>query len=181
MTQKPSLSNMLLLGIVGMVNCRSLTPWQWESTPGTGAGFGCVEQEPPTQPQCLGYLVDFFCIASAADSFLSRWGSNRGAPVCSSQASPMAAPQVVQSTDSVSFSVSSLVFTFRIMPHPPNRKCSILLTLSKYWATVGLTPVREFYGRVVQKCTVLAIDVLGECSGMRLSRRESLCHRQLNP
>ena len=145
MTQKQSFKNMLLLGIIGMVNRRSFTPWQWEPTPGTGAGLGCVEQEPPTQPQCLGYLADFFCIASAADSFLSRWGSNRGAPVCSSQASPMAAPQVVQSTDSVSFSVSSLVFTFRIMPHLPNGKCSILLTLSKYWATEGLTPVRVLW------------------------------------
>src|ERR1700722_13069350 len=123
---------MLLLGIVGMVNCRSLTPWQWESTPGTGAGFGCVEQEPPTQPQCLRYLADFFCIASASDSFLSRWGSNRKAPVCSSQASPMAAPQVVQSTDSVCFRVSSLVFTFRIMPYFCDRQCSILLILSKW-------------------------------------------------
>jgi hypothetical protein len=163
-----------------MVNYRSLT--QWESRPGTGAGFGlCRARTAPTQPQCLGYLADFFSIASAADSFLSRWGSNRGAPVCSSQASPMAAPQVVQSTDSVSFSVSSLVFTFRIMPHLPNRKCSILLSLSKYWATGGLTPVREFYGRVVQKCTALVIHILGECSGMRLSPRESICHCQLNP
>jgi hypothetical protein len=56
-------------------------------------------------------LPDFASAASAAESFRSRCGSVRGAPVCSSQASPTAAPQVVQGTDSICFGVSSFVFT----------------------------------------------------------------------
>lgn len=52
-----------------------------------------------------------FSTASAASSFRSRWGSVRGAPVCNSQASPTAAPQVPQGTDSICFGVSSFVFT----------------------------------------------------------------------
>ncbi len=48
---------------------------------------------------------------SAAESFLSRCGSVRGAPVGSSQTSPIAAPQVLQRTDNISFGVSSLLFT----------------------------------------------------------------------
>jgi hypothetical protein len=56
-------------------------------------------------------LPGFVSRASAAESFRSRCGSVRGAPVCSSQASPAAAPQVVQGTDNISFGVSSLVFT----------------------------------------------------------------------
>src|SRR5271154_4977117 len=44
-------------------------------------------------------LADFFSATSVAESFRSRWGSVRNAPVCSSQGSPMAAPQVEQMTD----------------------------------------------------------------------------------
>jgi hypothetical protein len=54
----------------------------------------------------------FASTASAADSFRSRWGSVRSAPVCSSHASPVAAPQVVQGTDNICFGVSSFVFTW---------------------------------------------------------------------
>ena len=53
----------------------------------------------------------FVSTASAAESFRSRCGSVRGAPVCSSQISPIAAPQVLQGTDNICFGVSSLVFT----------------------------------------------------------------------
>lgn len=52
-----------------------------------------------------------FSTASAAKSFRSRCGSVRGPPECSSQASPIAAPQVSQGTDNICFGVSSLVFT----------------------------------------------------------------------
>ena len=47
---------------------------------------------------------------SVAESLLSRSGSKRGAPVCSSHASPVAAPQVVQRTEFICFTVSSLFF-----------------------------------------------------------------------
>src|ERR1700722_15661249 len=43
--------------------------------------------------------------ASAAESFRSLCGSVRGAPVFSSQASPIAAPQVLQGTDNTCFRV----------------------------------------------------------------------------
>ena len=56
-------------------------------------------------------LPRFVSTASAAKSFRSRCGSVRGAPECSSQTSPTAAPQVVQGTDSICFGVSSLDFT----------------------------------------------------------------------
>jgi hypothetical protein len=56
-------------------------------------------------------LWDFVSTASTAESFRSRCGSLRRAPVCSSQASPVAAPQVGQGTDKICFGVSSLVFT----------------------------------------------------------------------
>jgi hypothetical protein len=57
------------------------------------------------------HLPSFASTDSAAESFRSRCGSVRGAPVCSSQASPIAAPQVVQRTDIICFGVSSLDFT----------------------------------------------------------------------
>ncbi len=63
---------------------------------------------------CLGgydCLLIFASTASAAESLRSRCGSVRGAPVCSSQTSPMAAPHVVQGTSNICFGVSSLVFT----------------------------------------------------------------------
>jgi hypothetical protein len=93
-----------------------------------------------TRAQSLGYLASFFCIASAADSFRSRWGSNRKAPVWSSQASPMAAPQVPQSTDSICFGVNSLVFTFGIMPDSRDGNCSVLLTVLAHWCSSRLDP-----------------------------------------
>jgi hypothetical protein len=55
-------------------------------------------------------LPGFSSTASAAESFRSRCGSVRGAPVCSSQGSLAAAPQVVQGTANICFGVSSLVF-----------------------------------------------------------------------
>ena len=57
-------------------------------------------------------LPAFVSTASAAESFRSRCGSVRGAPVCSSHTSPTAAPQVVQGTDNICFGVSSVDFTF---------------------------------------------------------------------
>src|SRR5579864_8795054 len=48
--------------------------------------------------------------ASAAESFRCRCGSVRRAPVCSSHASPVAAPHVGQGTLNICFAVSSLVF-----------------------------------------------------------------------
>jgi hypothetical protein len=56
-------------------------------------------------------LASFISTASAAESFRSRCGSVRGAPVCSSHTSPTAAPHVVQGTDSICLGVSSLAFT----------------------------------------------------------------------
>src|ERR1700730_14257515 len=52
----------------------------------------------------------FVSKASAAESFLSRCGIKRRAPDCSSHASPLAAPQVVQRAEFICFTVSSLVF-----------------------------------------------------------------------
>jgi len=56
-------------------------------------------------------LLGLISTVSAAESFRSRWGSVRKVPVCSSQASSAAAPQVGQGTESICFRVSSLVFT----------------------------------------------------------------------
>jgi hypothetical protein len=50
-------------------------------------------------------------MASAAENFRSRCGSSWGAPVCSSQASSVAAPHVGQGTDSICFALRSLIFT----------------------------------------------------------------------
>jgi hypothetical protein len=55
-------------------------------------------------------LLRFASKASAAESFLSRCGSRRRAPECNSHGSPVAAPQVVQRTEFICFTVSSLVF-----------------------------------------------------------------------
>jgi hypothetical protein len=79
------------------------------------------------------FLV-FASTASAAASFRSLCGSVRGAPVCSSQTSPMAAPQVAQSTDSICFGVSSLLFTTTScnIPSRDNAQyCSFLAHLAK--------------------------------------------------
>lgn len=65
-----------------------------------------------TPDSLVGYCsLASFSTASAAESFRSRCGSVRRVPVCSSQASPIAAPQVVQGTDNICFGVSSFVFT----------------------------------------------------------------------
>src|SRR5271156_3355218 len=68
-----------------------------------------------------GYRLRVSSTASAAESFRSRCGSVRGAPVCSSQTSPIAAPHVLQGTDNICFGVSSLVFTPQ-NASPTNRK-----------------------------------------------------------
>ena len=67
-----------------------------------------------------------FSTASAAESLRSLCGSLRGAPVCNSQASPMAAPQVLQGTDNICFGVSSLVFTRTECNAYVRERCSIL-------------------------------------------------------
>lgn len=77
----------------------------------------CLRQERLYRLTCGYRLRVFFFGASAAESFRSRCGSVRGAPVCSSQASPIIAPQVSQGTDNIFFGVSSLVFTGRRMQH----------------------------------------------------------------
>ena len=69
----------------------------------------------------------FASMASAAVSFRSRCGSVRGAPECSSQTSPIAAPQVGQGTDNVWLGVSSLTFTATYCNVPTRKSCSILL------------------------------------------------------
>jgi hypothetical protein len=50
-------------------------------------------------------------IASTAASFLSRCGSERGPPECSTQRSPTPTPQVGQGTDDNCSGVSSFFFT----------------------------------------------------------------------
>ena len=73
--------------------------------------------------------------ASAAESFRSRCGSVRGAPVCSPQASAAAAPQVGQGTDKICFNVSSLLFIAPQCTVPQSKRWSILLifnTLAKW-------------------------------------------------
>jgi hypothetical protein len=104
-----------------------------------------------SRPHRLLPFAGFVSTASAAESLRSRWGWLRGAPECSSQAFPIAAPQVVQGTDNICSGVSSLVFTIFIMQHSTARKCSILLifnTLAKRKAAMG---VPEFLGNCVQK------------------------------
>ena len=68
----------------------------------------CAKGPRPTGCYRLPSLIS---TASAAESFRSRCGSVRKAPVCSSQASSGAAPQVGQATESICFRVRSLVFT----------------------------------------------------------------------
>jgi hypothetical protein len=70
----------------------------------------CQHHKEPCRLAGVIFAV-YFPTVSAAESFRSRCGSVRGAPVCSSQASPIAAPQVLQGTDNTCFGVSSLVFT----------------------------------------------------------------------
>src|ERR1035437_5405996 len=70
-----------------------------------------LAQRSAASPTGCYRLLEFAATASAAESFRSRCGSVRGAPVCSSQTSSVAAPQVGQGTDNICFGVSSLVFT----------------------------------------------------------------------
>ena len=72
-------------------------------------------------------LEAFISTASAADSFRSRCGSVRRAPVWSSHASPVATPQVGQGTDNTCFAVSSLVFIPKDCNVSLLLECSILL------------------------------------------------------
>jgi hypothetical protein len=76
----------------------------------------------------------FISTASAAKSFRSRCGSWRRAPVDSSQASSVAAPQVGQGTDTICFQSEFLSFHRNIVQFSKAGKCSILLifnTLAK--------------------------------------------------
>jgi hypothetical protein len=83
----------------------------------------------------LGGLVS---TASAAESFRSRCGSVRGAPVCSSQASSLVAPQVGQGTDNICLRVRSFVFTATGYRLPRFENCSIS-------DTFALRRVSEFF------------------------------------
>jgi hypothetical protein len=83
---------------------------------------------------CHG-LRDFVSAASVAESFRSRWGSVRGAPVCNSQASPIAAPQVIQGTDNICFGVSSLVFT--------TESCNVLLQEDAQYCTFSIQLIKR--------------------------------------
>ena len=76
--------------------------------------------------------------ASAAESFRSRCGSVRGAPVRSSQASFSVAPQVGQGTDNICLRVRSLVFTATGYRLPQFENCSIS-------DTFALRQVSEFF------------------------------------
>ena len=88
-------------------------------------------QKSAAWPHGLYRLPAFVSRASAAESFRSRCGSVRNAPVCSSQASLIAAPQVGQGTDCICFSVSSFVFTTPSCNASTVGKCSIMLTFDK--------------------------------------------------
>jgi len=79
-----------------------------------------------------------FSTASAAESFRSRCGSVRRAPVCSSQASWLVAPQVGQGTDNICLRVRSLVFTAIGYCLPQLEICSIS-------DTFALLQVSEFF------------------------------------
>src|ERR1700730_2173962 len=70
-------------------------------------------------------LLGFVSTASAAESFRSRCGSVRRAPVCSSQASSLVAPQVGQGTDNICLRVRSLVFTATGYILPQVENCPI--------------------------------------------------------
>src|ERR1700730_13026013 len=70
-------------------------------------------------------LLGFLSRASAAESFRSRCGSVRRAPVCSSQASWLLAPQVGQGTDNICLRVRSLVFTATGYRLPQVENCPI--------------------------------------------------------
>jgi hypothetical protein len=59
------------------------------------------------RPGSRGIL--FVSIASAAESFRSTCGSERGAPECSKQCSPGATPHVGQGTENNCFAVRSLI------------------------------------------------------------------------
>jgi hypothetical protein len=83
----------------------------------------------------LGGLVS---TASAAESFRSRCGSVRGAPVCSSQTSSLVAPQVGQGTDNICLRVRSFVFTATGYRLPQFENCSIS-------DTFALRRVSEFF------------------------------------
>ena len=72
----------------------------------------------------------FFSTVLVTESFRSRWGSLRALPVFSSQTSPTAAPQVVHGTESICFTVRSLVFTYCILHRLTLRRCPILHTLN---------------------------------------------------
>src|SRR5713226_3719459 len=52
----------------------------------------------------------FVSIASAADSFRSTWGLERGAPECSTQRFPAGTPHVGQGTEDNCLGVRSLIF-----------------------------------------------------------------------
>ena len=90
----------------------------------------CLHKGAPVALNAVYRLLGFVSRTSAADSFRSRCGSVRRAPVCSSQASPIAAPQVLQGTDNICFGVSSLLFTVTLCNVPADGKWSILHILN---------------------------------------------------
>jgi hypothetical protein len=115
--QKCTVFGAFVEGVIRAFNVYSMT-----------AGTSDVSRRGGPHPPLFFY--GFVSTASAAESLRSRCGSLRGAPVCNSQAFPIAAPHVVQGTDNICFGVSSLVFTMLIMQRSTVRKCSILLISS---------------------------------------------------
>jgi len=91
------------------------------------AGGQALESNAHQSPYFTGryVLLGLVSTASAAASFRSRCGSVRGAPVCSSQASSLVAPQVGQGTDNICFRVRSLVFTATGYSLPQLENCPL--------------------------------------------------------
>jgi hypothetical protein len=91
------------------------------------------------------HLPAFVSTASAAESFRSRCGSVRGAPVCSSQTSPIAAPQVLQGTDNICLKVSSLVFTIPWCNDPQSKNAQYCSNFSTFSLAAGFNgSARDF-------------------------------------
>jgi len=75
----------------------------------------------------------------------------RGAPECSSQTSPVAAPQVGQGTDNVWLGVSSLAFTALYCNVPTLKNCSILLNQRTLAELNGRGEVSTDFSSIVSK------------------------------
>jgi hypothetical protein len=92
--------------------------------PNAASGRTICEASPS---RAIYRLTDFAFKAAAAESFRAWCGSVRMPPVCSSQASPIAAPQLVQGTDNACFGVSSLILMnaqYNVLQLRNGRYCS---------------------------------------------------------